>query len=268
MTSLTLHAEKPTSAIELHRSSRPLSLDDANTPTFFENARLRIDGQMESRLLIPLTIGYRLGQARENPFDLSASRGKSLFGDGLTYSLREWGLQTPAYAWLDERFNRVGGWFSAFWRDTLSGKVERNNTQSPAEFSFVEKRDRFYGIKKGLRPFSRNNPYAFLGYGLRDSSQELIFETTFRAYLRDWSEPTFSLVTEVPLGTWSFGFGIEGRSEETRAGERNRYGRFFPEADRRVDITLGLKGQVMGGLVSVGADVLGKRVVAWWGVNF
>lgn len=266
-TSLTLCAQPTNQPREfsLRYSFKPLTLP--KEPTVLRSTIVRIDERVESRLLRPLTLDLYLNESRESLEVLSARRGKSLFVDEFKYSLRDWGLQTPIYEMLDARFEQVGNWFSSFWRDTLSPNVERNNAQSAREVTFVEERATFYGIKKGIRPFS-TSPYGFLSYGWRDSSDELMLETTLKASMRDWHKPVLSLITEVPLGKWGLGFGIEGRDGGDRVRENTRYGQLFTEVDRKVDITFGLKGPILGGLFSLGANVLGEQVLAFWSLDY
>lgn len=229
----------------------------------FERAVDRVAERADARLVHRLTLDMLDAAFPEEPFEFGVKRGKSLIFDGFQYSLREWGLATPAYAWLDERFEQVGNWFSSFWRDTLSANVERNNTQSPAEIGFLEERARFRGLKKGVRPFSRS-PYAFIGYGWRDKDRVLFAESTLRLSLRHFDEPTLSFVTEIPIRNWSLGFGLEARAGGNREEFAERNGRIFSYIDRPFDVTFGLKGRLAGGLVHIGADVLGERAVAVW----
>lgn len=245
----------------------PIEFPPPSHLTLFETAVTRIRDRADSRLVHRLTLDRLDGAFDEDPFEFGAARGKSLLSDGFQYSLREWSLQTPAYAWLDEKFEHVGDWFASFWRDTLSAKTERNNAQSPADIAFLEERERFRGLKKGLRPFSQS-PYAFVGYGWRDRNRELVAESTLKLSLRHFNEPTASLVTEIPIRNWSFGFGLEMRTGGNREELIDRKGRIFTEVDRPFDVTFGLKGRLFGGLVHVGADALSKRVVAVYRKRF
>ena len=232
---------------------------------FFEKATVRIEERADSRLTHRLTLDLRLDDPNIDPQEFAAKRGKFLFRDGFQFAFREWGLQTPVYQWFDTKAVRVGDWVSGFLHDTLSGNEERNNVQSPAELEFVVKRNRFRGLKKGLRPF---DGYAFVGYGLADDSKEPIVESTLRFYLRGWHEPTLSLMTEIPIRDWSLGVGLEGRGGGNRERERERYGRLFKDVDHAFDVTVGLKGPLKGGFVYVGAGVMNNDVFALWRRSF
>lgn len=233
--------------------------------SFFKQATVRMEERADSRLTHRLTLDLRLDDPKIDPQEFAAKRGKSLFEDGFQFAFREWGLQTPAYQWFDIHAVRVGDWFSGFLRDTLSGNEERNNVQSPSELEFVVKRNRFRGLKKGLRPF---DGYAFVGYGLVDDSKEPIVESTLRFYLRGWHEPTLSLMTEIPIRDWGLGIGLEGRAGGDRERERDRYGRLFTDVDHAFDVTIGLKGPLRGGFVYIGAGVMNNDVFALWRRSF
>jgi hypothetical protein len=230
--------------------------------TILQIAVDRVHERAESRLVHRLMLDQLDESFYDDPFEFGAKRARSFISEGFTYSLREWGLETPAYAWLDDKFENVGHWFSSLWRDTLSAKVERNNAQSPGDITFIEERARFRGLKKGLRPFSQN-PYAFIGYGWRDSDRELVAESTLRLSLRHFDEPTLSFVTEFPIQSWSFGFGVEARTGGNHEQLIERRGRIFTDVDRPLDVTVGLKKRFSkGGVLHIGGDVLSKRAVA------
>ncbi|MDO8594227.1 MAG: hypothetical protein Q7R93_01790 [bacterium] len=256
---------------------QPQPIPFVRTPkhSIFERAVDRIEERSKSRLVHRLTLDVYWGDTERQPSEFGAKQSKGILEDGFKYSLREWALETPLYGWIDEmiilpmgdRLGRTGKWLSSFFRDTISGNEEKDNAQSPNELSFVEERKKFLGFKRGLRPFS-HNPYVFLGYGWRDSMRELILESTLRLSLRDFREPNLSFATEIPLCKWSLGFGIEARTGGDREEEGEIHGRLFTTTDRAFDVTIGLKGHLFGGLVHIGADVLGERVVALWRHSF
>lgn len=256
---------KTTAEILLSSPFRQKLLSQPHEETFFEQVTVRIEERADSRLTHRLTLDLRLDDPRIDPQEFAAKRGKFLFRDGFQFAFREWGLQTPAYQWFDIQAIRVGDWFSGFLHDTLSGNEERNNVQSPSELEFVAKRNRFRGLKKGLRPF---DGYAFVGYGLTDDSREPILESTLRFYLRGWNEPTLSLMTEIPIRDWSLGVGLEGRGGGDRERQRERYGRLFKDVDHAFDVTVGLKGPLKGGLVYIGAGVMNNDIFALWRRSF
>ncbi len=265
---LTLNAASTNVLSEFFRSFPETALlPPENGSPVFAGATQRITERLESRLLRPMALDYFLDENGESLQDRSTKRGRALFADGFRYSLREWGLHTPAYQWLDERFGHVGDWFSSFWRDTLSPNVERYNAQSPKNFAFEEPHESFYGFKKGLRPFEQN-PYAYVSYGLRDSAKELILESTLQIRMRDWQSPAFSFITEVPIGLWGLGVGIEGQTDVDKESIHTRQGQIFRETKRPLDLSLGLRGQLLGGFVRIGADIMSKRCLVEWDYDF
>lgn len=261
--SMIVNAQTRTNLVEVGFSgASPPPITRTPEPTLLRRASGRIEERADSELVHRLTLDLYLGDREVDPQEWFAKRGQSLFKDGGQYALREWGLQTPVYRWFDEKFERVGGWYASFWRDTLSGNVERYNAQSPADFRFLAERERFSGLRSGIRVFSLKNPYVFWSYAFRDDTRTLWMENTLRLYMRGWDEPRISFITEVPVHTWSFGVGVDFRDGGDRWRDVERNGRIFTDVDRAFDVTLGLKGRLCGGFLHIGGDILSKRVVA------
>jgi len=140
--------------------------------------------------------------------------------------------------------------------------------QSPANLDFVQERRRFSGIKAGIRPFNLSNPRTFIGYGWK-RGDTLIAESTLMLSLKHWHEPRLSLTTEVPIGKWILGVGVEKRFDGKREFTIERGGRLFTNTDRPLDITVGLKRHLSHrGVVLIGADVLEKRAVGIFSMAF
>jgi len=240
----------------------PLSLELHPRP-FAERTLGRVTEQADTRVIYRLLFDTHFSIALRSPQETLTRRGVSVVGDGLTYALREHMLDTALYNFIDDRLLRLGGSFSGFLRDILSGDEWHKHTPSPSEIQFMEDRDRYTGFQKGIRPF-RDDPYAFMSYGWRDIERTILLENSLRLTFEQWQEPAVGFFTEVPLRTWILGIGLEKRFGDTGTSEWERNRQLFTSTNRSMSATIGLRGKFVHGFAYLGADILAGQVFALW----
>lgn len=260
---LERNADMGTLAPEESFIPSPLTLTPQSSPFFMERARERIVDQADTRIVYRLIFDTHFSVALRSPEETLARRGVSAVGDGVKYALREHMLDTALYDFVDDRLLRLGGSFSGFLRDILSGDEWRKHTPSPSEIQFLDDRDRYTGFQKGIRPF-RDDPYAFVSYGWHDTERVLRMENSLRFIFEQWQAPAVGFFTEIPLRKWHLGIGLEKRVSDDESHDVERNGQLFSSTNRTLRATIGLRGTFLRGFAYIGGDLIAGQAFALW----
>lgn len=240
----------------------PLTLEPHPRPVA-EHVIDRIEEQADARIVYRLIFDTHFSNTLRSPDETLAKRGVSAVGDGMKYAFREYMLDTALYDFVDDRLLRIGGSFSSFLRDIISGDEWRKHTPSPSEIQFLENRDLYTGFQKGIRPF-RDDPYAFVSYGWKNTEQTLRMENSIRFTFESWQEPALGFFTEIPLQNWNLGIGLERRFGDVDTSDWERHGQLFTSTNNSFSATIGLRGKFLKGFAYLGGDALAGRVFALW----
>lgn len=192
-----------------------------------------------------------------NQFNAAVAGGT---GDAFRqYFVEDFATSLPIVVWFEDQIEAItSGKVVRFVLKTFAGGADENQITSPfgdrrlplQAVNFTEHRINF-----GLRPFSDDNPSAFVGYTVRTGSEEIL-DLQCRVHLRDWSEPVPEIVVRVPLDGWFFGAGLR---YESRSGFQSNDRTWGSEQGLTSGVSyfFGIQGPILGGwlFVSTGYPV-------------
>lgn len=173
--------------------------------------------------------------------------------DAFDYGTREAALEMPIVLWLDGH----QGWFADLLRDSVGNVAEQSITPLNVSYRAVEESwwhtllrddETHYGI----RPFS-SSPYAYVGRGVRDGADNVLFLANLRYYYDHLSEHRFELAVSVPL---MYGLALD-------LGSGYQFGT-HDERNFAVRLLKELKG---GGIVTLGVQMR-QRPIMMAGITF
>jgi hypothetical protein len=205
---------------EFMSTVRDLSQEHANTfwAQFMGSCDHNLNGLFANQFHPLAVMNWNLRTDNNAANSATGAAGQAL-SQSVAYGAREATIDLPVVAWLDDHQS----WLAGLLRNSF-GSVEEEAisptklSYQPVEQSWWNRLSQDGNLRYGLRPF-KSNPYAFLGWAIRDGDQLLVL-SNIRYHYENFADHNFEFALSVPLmNHCSFDLGTSyqfGRHEDQK----------------------------------------------------